>query len=1115
MTDWRGRQRSLLKPRKIVGGPLAHVMLAVLAFSPAAAAAGPDEPRLDDQAPLQSPSTSASAEGQWSIVPSPNTSPTQNNELYGVTCRSASDCWAVGSYFDGRYRTLIERWDGASWTIIPSPDQGGGENHLYGVTCVSSSDCWAVGTFFGGGNQPLIERWDGISWAIVNSPDLPTSDNHLYDVTCVSESDCWAVGYALTGSSYQTLIERWDGTSWTVVPSPNSTTTEHNYLKGVTCLSASDCWAVGVYSDSILGNQTLIQHWDGISWTITPSPANLPTQTNALYTVSCASASDCWAVGYSYTARTLQTLIEHWDGSSWVIVSSPNTSPTGTNFLYSVSCVSASDCWAVGYAQGDSSLGTLVQHWDGSSWVIVSSPNTSPTRANILYGVTCLSASDCMAVGYSFNSGNFVETLTLRYAASTPPKAYPRPGITERVSVATGGAQANGPVGSQTSISADGRYVAFESVASNLVAGEASGLGGIFVHDRATGATERVSVASDGTQADGAAYQPFISGNGRFVGFHSIASNLLPGDTNGGWDTFVHDRDTGLTERVSVSSGEAQSNGTSYKATISADGRYVAFDSNASNLVPGDTNQSWDVFVRDREAGVTERVSGTGTLGGGQSSISADGLHVAFEGQASAQADSSGTSDIFVHDRVTGTIERVSDPPDGLPVNGPSNNPSISGDGRYAAFASFASNLIPGDTNGTGDIFVHDRTTGVTERISVTSDGVEGDLGVGPVEPALLFHDSAWAPSISADGRHVSFSSAFANLVPGDDNRTWDVFVHDRETRTTERVSVASDGAQGEREAWSSSVSADGRHVAFYGFASNLVPGDTNGDGDIFVRDRGPVTGIGGLSAGAEGDRITVSGWATFSGRVVGSASDPADDGAPAAGPAGAELTNASLIYRPELEDLLVRLEVTSLPAVSVGRCLQVSAASCPGANSGAGAPAVLYGMDLRAGETRYEVRALRAAATPEAPSATPYFAVYRCAPDCTEHAPLTGSLGTTGEEVLISVPLSALGATEGTALTSLRAFTAAGAATPGSLLPLDEVPLASSAIPSSRVELGIAPASTPEGQVAFTVQAVLLAGDFSGTIPTDGLSSGSYRAWARACLGDACGPATFGEVTL
>ena len=255
----------------------------------------------------------------------------------------------------------------------------------------------------------------------------------------------------------------------------------------------------------------------------------------------------------------------------------------------------------------------------------------------------------------------------------------------------------------------------FYSSASNLVSGDTNGWSDIFVHDRQTGQTTRVSVASDGTQGNSASDKPSISSDGRYVAFKSTATNLVSGDTNGFIDVFVHDRQTGQTTRVSLASDSTQGNGDSYSPSISADGRYVAFRSSASNLVSGDTNGTSDIFVHDRQGGGTTRVSvaSDGTQGNGDSyspSISADGRYVAFMSAASnLVSGDTCCSDIFVHDRQSGQTTRVSVASDGAQGNNHSWYPSISADGRYVAFHSYASNLVSGDTNSAPDVFVHDR----------------------------------------------------------------------------------------------------------------------------------------------------------------------------------------------------------------------------------------------------------------------------------------------------------------------------------------------------------------------------------------------------------------------
>lgn len=402
---------------------------------------------------------------------------------------------------------------------------------------------------------------------------------------------------------------------------------------------------------------------------------------------------------------------------------------------------------------------------------------------------------------------------------------------TTRMSVNSAGVEGNSS-SVHASISAGGRFVAFSSPSTNLVAGDTNSFYDVFVHDRATGATTRANVNSAGMQANGAGLNPSISGDGRFVAFFSSASSLVPGDTNGAPDIFVHDMQTGLTTRVSVDSSGAQSSvefGTD--PAISADGRFVAFHCAASNLVTGDTNGVSDVFLHDRQTGATTRVSvdssgAQSDMGSTFPSISRDGRYVAFRSDATnlVLGDTNVAADVFVHDNLTGVTELVSVDSGGAQGNDNSFNASVSDDGRYVAFASWASNLVPGDTNASRDSFVHDRLTGLTTRISVDSSGAQGN-------------STSDDTKISADGRFIAFMSDATNLVPGDTNGFYDLFLHDRLTGTTTRVSVSSGGGQGSSTAMYPTISADGRAVAFESFSPQLVPGDTNGTVDVFVHE--------------------------------------------------------------------------------------------------------------------------------------------------------------------------------------------------------------------------------------------------------------------------------------
>ena len=369
--------------------------------------------------------------GTWSIVDSPNTSAAESNTLYGVTCVSASNCWAVGNHYTGSaYLTLTEHWDGTSWTIVASPNTAGTpNNNLYGVACASASNCWAVGQAqISGFFRTLIEHWDGTSWTIVPSPNSGTTQDILQGVTCLSASDCWATGYYGAGPNaagiyqYPSLVLHWNGTAWSVVPSANTSATQ-NILWGVACTSPTNCWSAGYNTNAtpVGPFQTLIERWNGASWSVVSSANTNPAQNNYLFAVSCTSASDCRAAGYANAsgAGNAQTLIERWDGSSWTIESSPNIDLVGNNAFFGIACTSSANCWAAGYYNGPSAIQTLIEHWDGSSWTVATSPNTSSAQTNVLNYVTCSSAYDCWAVGFYNDSAGIGRTLIEHY--TVPP----------------------------------------------------------------------------------------------------------------------------------------------------------------------------------------------------------------------------------------------------------------------------------------------------------------------------------------------------------------------------------------------------------------------------------------------------------------------------------------------------------------------------------------------------------------------------------------------------------------------------------------------------------------------------------------------------------------------
>jgi Tol biopolymer transport system component len=384
-----------------------------------------------------------------------------------------------------------------------------------------------------------------------------------------------------------------------------------------------------------------------------------------------------------------------------------------------------------------------------------------------------------------------------------------------------------------TSISSDGRFVAFQSEAGDLVSDDHTiRWPDIFVREVLTGITVRASVDSGGGDPDLGSYDPSISADGRYVAFYSNASNLVSEDENGYVaDVFVRDLVAGTTVLASVDTGGGDPNDSSFgPPSISAEGRYVAFQSLASDLVAGDGNGLTDVFVRDLVAGTTVRAS-VDTGGGDPNdysfgpSISADGRYVAFSSYASdlVDDDGNGTGDIFVRDLMAETTTRASVDTGGGDSNGASASPFITPDGRYVAFQSFASDLVAGDGNAFSDVFVRDLVAGTTVRASIDTEG--GDPNSG-----------SFGPSISGDGRYVAFSSYASDLVDDDGNGTGDIFVRDLMAETTTRASVDTGGGDSNgASSYLPSISADGRSVAFDSIAGDLVPGRGDRGLDVFI----------------------------------------------------------------------------------------------------------------------------------------------------------------------------------------------------------------------------------------------------------------------------------------
>ncbi|MFL5732430.1 MAG: S-layer homology domain-containing protein [Chloroflexia bacterium] len=388
---------------------LAAVFVLLGVRSPSAGASQPDG--------AQKPNSLAPAATcglAWSRVSSPNVGPSAS-VLQSVSAASANDVWAVGHYGFSGALTLVEHWDGSAWSVVPSPNIGTEQNYLYGVSALSMTDTWAVGTARG---QTLTEHWDGSAWSIVPSPGpVDNSYDTLFAVTAISANDVWAVGSRFQSAAYHSLALHWDGSTWTTVPVPD-VSAGPNQLTGITAVSSTDVWAVGRVGPYFgEGARTLAVHWNGSAWSIVPT-ANVGAQDNALLAVDAVSTNDIWAVGNYLSGASWQTLIERWDGTRWNVIPSPNPG-TGANYLYGltgVAAISANDVWAVGnYFDACTPVQTLIEHWDGSAWSVVSSPNIDP-RPTLLHSVTTLGPGDAWAVGeYEDANVGWPQTLIEHY----------------------------------------------------------------------------------------------------------------------------------------------------------------------------------------------------------------------------------------------------------------------------------------------------------------------------------------------------------------------------------------------------------------------------------------------------------------------------------------------------------------------------------------------------------------------------------------------------------------------------------------------------------------------------------------------------------------------------
>jgi len=403
------------------------------------------------------------------------------------------------------------------------------------------------------------------------------------------------------------------------------------------------------------------------------------------------------------------------------------------------------------------------------------------------------------------------------------------PSTITRVSLSSTGAEANSR-SSGPGISRTGRYVVFSSDADNLVESNSGTVSDIFMRDVAKNTTSRISISIGGTPSDKGGANA-VTLDGQSVLFESLSTTLVSDDFNNKADIFLHNTQTGVTERISLDNNGEEVNGNSRLPAMSEDGQFIAFQSQATNLVSGDTNEVTDIFLWDTVKGITTRLSvnseGVEANDTSQrSSISRNGQYVAFYSIASnlVTNDENGFNDVYLHNIQTNETELISINAAGtLAGNRGSVNPSVSADGRFVVFHGIATDLVSDDGNDTrSDVFLRDRLNKTTTLISVSSEGVQGDTHSANAD-------------ISADGRYIVFESFASNLVLDDNNEIVDIFVHDIQSGKTARVSVSAANEEGNGPSQLPAISADGQYITFRSDASNLVENDTNGVRDIFI----------------------------------------------------------------------------------------------------------------------------------------------------------------------------------------------------------------------------------------------------------------------------------------
>jgi hypothetical protein len=407
-------RKLIRRPRALLAGLAAAAALAALlalGSAPAGAAA------LKQTLAAATPQASTKAEtASWEAVPTPQVR--GQTDLTDVVAFGPSDAWAVGYVREprGGVSTLTLHWDGTRWTRVPSPNRSPQRNWLFSVAGSSPTDVWAAGYDLDKAQQhrTLLMHWDGKRWTVVPSPVVDGKENLLNGLAVLSPTDAWAVGSALDASfSGRTLIQHWDGASWTIVPSPNpSESGVGSNLLDVAAVSATEVWAVGDDDQGDGVMRTLTERWDGSSWTIVPSPT--AREGALLGSVAARSSDDVWAVGWRQEPTLLQPLALRWNGARWSTVATRAFDGSDASFA-DVAIVGPDDVWVVG--DRGSPVRTLAAHWDGTSWAVI--PSADPgTVASSLTGVAAIPDTGCLwAVGQYTLEGGLSQSLVERYCS--------------------------------------------------------------------------------------------------------------------------------------------------------------------------------------------------------------------------------------------------------------------------------------------------------------------------------------------------------------------------------------------------------------------------------------------------------------------------------------------------------------------------------------------------------------------------------------------------------------------------------------------------------------------------------------------------------------------------